>query len=302
MFSIITPTYNRAHTLFRVYDSLISQTDVDFEWIIIDDASTDGTMNLVETWKLQCSKFKISYFKLPINKGKPNAINFGLDYCSRPITIIADSDDSFDKNTISDLKTIWNKVNQTLNSEKIATIWTLVTNENGQLAGEQFPYNFWQVNFKDRVLNRKQMVAGEKWHSWRTEVLKKYKMLHSEHSFVGEGASWNQINKDYDFLCINIIHRTYYKSMDGLIQKEKSRLELEKLKFYYSYYQLYKTSNYDILKYPFYKKYAFEYLKSLFYYKKRDLSLGIVKTLILIFPASLSIPSKIKSYLILKNN
>ena len=48
--TIFTPTYNRAHTLKRTYESLCRQTCNDFEWLIIDDGSTDNTKGLVNTW------------------------------------------------------------------------------------------------------------------------------------------------------------------------------------------------------------------------------------------------------------
>lgn len=50
LFTVFTPTYNRAHTLYRVYDSLVSQTFRDFEWFVVDDGSTDGTKTLVSDW------------------------------------------------------------------------------------------------------------------------------------------------------------------------------------------------------------------------------------------------------------
>ncbi|EKO4507210.1 glycosyltransferase family 2 protein, partial [Escherichia coli] len=43
LISIITPTYNRAYTLDRLYNSLVTQDSEKFEWIIIDDGSTDET-------------------------------------------------------------------------------------------------------------------------------------------------------------------------------------------------------------------------------------------------------------------
>ena len=45
--TVFTPTYNRAHTLERTYRSLCSQTCRDFEWLVVDDGSTDGTDSLV---------------------------------------------------------------------------------------------------------------------------------------------------------------------------------------------------------------------------------------------------------------
>lgn len=46
--TVFTPTYNRKHTLPRTYESLCRQTSDDFEWLIIDDGSTDGTREWVE--------------------------------------------------------------------------------------------------------------------------------------------------------------------------------------------------------------------------------------------------------------
>jgi glycosyltransferase involved in cell wall biosynthesis len=58
LFTVFTPIYNRAHTLHRVYDSLRAQTLRDFEWIVVDDGSTDNT---AESWRIlrtrNCSTF-----------------------------------------------------------------------------------------------------------------------------------------------------------------------------------------------------------------------------------------------------
>ena len=48
--TIFTPAYNRAHTIGRTYESLCRQTCKDFEWLIIDDGSSDNTHELVEGW------------------------------------------------------------------------------------------------------------------------------------------------------------------------------------------------------------------------------------------------------------
>ena len=48
--AVFTPTYNRAYCLQELYESLVKQTSQDFEWLIIDDGSTDTTKALVFEW------------------------------------------------------------------------------------------------------------------------------------------------------------------------------------------------------------------------------------------------------------
>ena len=71
--TIFTPTYNRAHTLVRTYNSLCQQTCKDFEWLIIDDGSTDNTYEIVQEW-IEESDFKIRYIYKE-NGGKHTALN-----------------------------------------------------------------------------------------------------------------------------------------------------------------------------------------------------------------------------------
>ena len=59
--TIFTPTYNRAHTLQRLYNSIKEQEYSDFEWIIVDDGSSDNTKNLIESFIAE-NKIKIKYF------------------------------------------------------------------------------------------------------------------------------------------------------------------------------------------------------------------------------------------------
>ncbi|WP_322874770.1 glycosyltransferase family 2 protein, partial [Aeromonas veronii] len=53
MITIMTPTYNRAYVLPRLYDSLCQQTRRDFEWLVIDDGSTDGTAELIFDYRVK---------------------------------------------------------------------------------------------------------------------------------------------------------------------------------------------------------------------------------------------------------
>src|SRR5258708_12569584 len=75
VFTVFTPTFNRSLTLRRVYESLRLQTFRDFEWLIGDDGSTDGTGELVEKWQTE-SGFPIRYIYQQ-NQGKPAAFTRG---------------------------------------------------------------------------------------------------------------------------------------------------------------------------------------------------------------------------------
>lgn len=91
-FTVFTPTYNRAYILNNLYLSLCQQTCKDFEWLIVDDGSTDETELLVSGWINSGPSFPVRYFKKE-NGGKPRAINFGILYAQAPYFFMVDSDD-----------------------------------------------------------------------------------------------------------------------------------------------------------------------------------------------------------------
>ena len=98
LLTIFTPTYNRINELERLYSSLISQTDFRFEWLIVDDGSTDDTENMVVSW-LDTSPFPIRYIKQP-NSGKHVAHNHGATEASGEYFICVDSDDWLEPNAV----------------------------------------------------------------------------------------------------------------------------------------------------------------------------------------------------------
>ena len=91
-FTIFTPTYNRGYILPVLYQSLQNQTFNDFEWLIVDDGSTDDTEQLVTGWLQDKKAFPIRYYKKE-NGGKPRAINYGIQYAAGKFFFMVDSDD-----------------------------------------------------------------------------------------------------------------------------------------------------------------------------------------------------------------
>ena len=90
--TILTPTYNRKDSLNKLYLTLSAQTNKEFEWVIVDDGSTDGTDKMITGWNLNQHGFIVRYYKKE-NGGKSRAVNFGLDVCSSSEFVLIVDDD-----------------------------------------------------------------------------------------------------------------------------------------------------------------------------------------------------------------
>jgi|WetSurSiteA1Bulk_404760.scaffolds.fasta_scaffold48113_2 glycosyltransferase involved in cell wall biosynthesis len=92
-FSIIIATYNRAHLISKALESLISQTEKNWEAIIIDDESTDDTYKQILPYLN--SKYKIKYIQKP-HSGEALSKNAGIKSASGKFISFLDSDDEYD--------------------------------------------------------------------------------------------------------------------------------------------------------------------------------------------------------------
>jgi glycosyltransferase involved in cell wall biosynthesis len=91
MYTILTATYNRAHTLDRLFNSLQNQTFKDFDWLIIDDGSQDETRKLIDNYRVN-SDFPI-YYIYKENGGKYTALIESRKHLTKPFVVVLDSDD-----------------------------------------------------------------------------------------------------------------------------------------------------------------------------------------------------------------
>lgn len=101
--TVFTPTYNREETLQRLYKSLCKQTSFDFEWLIVDDGSTDSTDDIVRTFSSAC--FPIRYVKKE-NGGKHTAYNLALQHAAGAHFLCVDSDDFLAPDAIEVLRKV----------------------------------------------------------------------------------------------------------------------------------------------------------------------------------------------------
>lgn len=99
MVTVFTPTYNRLYKIDKLYQSLKRQSCNDFEWIVVDDGSNDGTKEYFEKVIDNGDPFKIRYFNKE-NGGKHRAINLGVSQAKGNLFFIVDSDDYLIDNAI----------------------------------------------------------------------------------------------------------------------------------------------------------------------------------------------------------
>lgn len=207
LFTVFTPTFNRAHTLHRVYDSLCHQSLRDFEWLIIDDGSSDNTNQLVRDW-ISKSDFSIRYVKQE-NSGKHIATNKAVKLAKGLLFLIADSDDAFPSEALQNFHDSWVSIPEYSRSQ-FTGVTGLCDDEKGQIVGDSFPTSPFDSTPAESYY--KYGVKGEKWGFHRTDVMKNFPFPEPlGHKFVSEGLVWNAIGRKYKTRYINKIVRHYFQ-------------------------------------------------------------------------------------------
>jgi glycosyltransferase involved in cell wall biosynthesis len=212
-FTVFTPTYNRAHTLGRVYDSLCRQTYRSFEWLIVDDGSTDGTQALVERWQRDAT-FSIRYLGQE-NMGKHVAFNRGVRDAHGELFLPFDSDDACVPEALERFKHHWDAITPDRKTD-FSAVTCLSMDHEGTLVGTRFPHD---VTDSDSLeIRYRYRVTGEKWGFHRTDVLRQYPFPESvQQQFVPEGIVWSQIARRYKTRFVNEALRIYYTDQPSLV-------------------------------------------------------------------------------------
>lgn len=104
--TVFTPSYNRAHTLGRTYMSLCRQTCKDFEWLIIDDGSTDNTRDVVQEWLFADNGFRIQYVYKE-NGGLHTGYNKAIELMETELCVCVDSDDWMPDDAVEKILSCW---------------------------------------------------------------------------------------------------------------------------------------------------------------------------------------------------
>ena len=217
-FTIFTPTFNRKELLEKLYKSLQKQTYKDFEWLIIDDGSDDGTKEKAEEF-LSEKKLDIKYY-FKENGGKQRAYNFATDKANGELFICLDSDDEYVENGLETILKYWKKYEKNNN---IAGMGYLSTYPNREVIGSSFPEKE-MVSTQFDIYN-KYGVKGDKGLMFRTEIIKKYKFpVFDDEKFITEAVVYNRICEKYKMAYVNEKIEIKEYQEDGLTAKYNNLL------------------------------------------------------------------------------
>lgn len=164
LLTIFTPTYNRAHTLPRLYDSLCRQTSKDFRWLVIDDGSTDDTEDLIKTY-IGNSQFKIDYIKKE-NGGLYTGYNTAYANIVTELNVCIDSDDFIPDDAVEIISTRWKEQG----GNQYAGLVGLDFLTNGKPISGYFPTDLNEVYLFD--LKSKRIHTGDSKQVMRTDLMK----------------------------------------------------------------------------------------------------------------------------------
>lgn len=168
-FTVLTPTFNRADTLPRVYQSLQNQTNQDFVWMIVDDGSTDNTEAIVNTW-IHEKKIGIQYFRIK-KGGQHKALQLGFYKAETKYLVKLDSDDAFLPDALKIYSEAWCLAEKENN--RIGNITAMSVYENGKLIGGwTFPHSVKHIDSSWHEMVLKKLNNNELSNCTQTSILK----------------------------------------------------------------------------------------------------------------------------------
>lgn len=194
--TIFTPSYNRAYTLHKCYESLKKQSSKDFLWLIIDDGSTDNTKELVDSW-IDENIIEIKYH-YQNNKGMHGAHNTAYELMDTELNVCIDSDDYMPDDAVEKIIDFWKKNKR----DDLAGIIALDAYEDGNVIGQKFPDDMKETTLFE--VNNIHKIPGDKKLVYRTELTKEYPYpLFEGEKYVGLAYKYYKLDEKYKLATLN---------------------------------------------------------------------------------------------------
>jgi glycosyltransferase involved in cell wall biosynthesis len=199
-FTIFTPTYNRVATLPRLYESLQAQTFKDFDWLVIDDGSTDGTPELFRALTA-AGGGRVQYLHHP-NVGKHRTMNRGIRLAKGHLILALDSDDLLVPNALERFLFHWNAIPEGDRDRFVGVSAHTKDLVSGKLIGTPFPTSPFD---SDSVESEAWYgVTGDKQGFHVTDILRRYPFPEIDgERHISEGIVWNRIALSFKTRYVN---------------------------------------------------------------------------------------------------
>lgn len=230
LITILTPSFNRAYAIRKLYNSLIKQSSKDFCWLVIDDGSTDNTKDIISEF-INDDKIDIKYVYQE-NGGKHRALNNGIKSIYTEMTFIVDSDDWLTSDAVEQIVKYHQKYK---NNKEICGYSFHRCYPDGKINGPLYKNNEYISNYIQCRLNER--IIGDKAEVYYTRCLKEFPFLEvNGEKFLVESYVWAQMAMKYNTVYINksiyigdylndgLTKNRYinkYKSPIGMIEKSK---------------------------------------------------------------------------------
>ena len=194
--TVFTPAYNRAHTIGRTYESLCRQTSKDFEWLVVDDGSSDNTRQLVEGWIAE-GKIPIRYIYQE-NQGMHGAHNTAYRNIHTLLNTCIDSDDYMPDDAVEKILNCWREKG----NDQLAGLIGLDVTQDGNVIGVPFPEGMKRTTLQGFY---EAGGSGDKKLVYRTDVITSYPEypLFEGERYVGLGYKYMLIDQDYELAVLN---------------------------------------------------------------------------------------------------
>lgn len=220
--TIFTPVYNREKELPRLYEAIkklrtktSSGEEITFEWVIVNDGSTDGSHDLIKQW---CADNELPIICLTQpNGGKHVAMNSGVANARGEMFLSIDSDDTLLPDTLIVFHENWYKIDEKERSGIKGVTGRCIDPETATIIGDPLPTNPLICSPQD--LRFKYHVKGEMCGFNRLEIMKAHPFPTPDSCgrFFPESVVWFEIGKEYKEYVVDIPVREYYRDSGNAI-------------------------------------------------------------------------------------
>ncbi len=214
--TIFTPAYNRAHTIGRTYQSLCRQSCRDFEWLVIDDGSSDNTRDLITSFLTDIEEvYENEFYGQSVgspwlrvhyiyqqNQGMHGAHNTAYDAIHTELNTCIDSDDYMPDDAVEKILTLWKSLSDEEKTKHAGILALDVEDKTLNVIGDYLP-----TDRKSTTLSGyyERGGRGDKKLIYRTDVVKsvpRYPLFEDER-YVGLAYKYMLIDQQYELLILN---------------------------------------------------------------------------------------------------